>query len=185
MTIDRYTSFFLNSASSVVHLETIEITHASFKGGNNNGGNTYSIVRNAMYGLTATLETGVTRNFLYYPLQLTPSGASDDLDQKIKVALGDLGDLLSAERDNWIDWCATNIAAIKDDPSIRKPTMVYRVFRSDDLSAPIDGPFTYEVPTVVRKRDAASFEAGAPKLNTNQTGEIYNMTTFPMLRGFV
>lgn len=185
MTIDRYTSFFLNSASAIVHLETIEINHTSFTNGNNDSGKTYSVVRNAIYGLTATLETAAVRNFMYYPLALTPTGASDDLDQKIKVSLGDLGDLLSKERDNWVNWCAANMAAIKADPTILKPTMTYRVFRSDDLTAPIDGPFKYEIPSILRKRDAASFEAGAPKLNTNQTGEIFNMATFPMLRGLL
>ncbi|MFZ1074800.1 MAG: DUF1833 family protein [Minisyncoccia bacterium] len=170
-----YAAFFLNSASSVAHLETVEINHPSFLRGNNDSGKTYSIVRNAMYGLTATLETGVSRNFLYYPLALTPTGATDDLDQKIKVSLGDLGDLLSVERDNVVAAGTTGT----------KPTMTYRVYRSDDLSTPIDGPFTYEIPAIARKRDGASFEAGAPKLNTNQTGEIYSITKFPMLRGFV
>ena len=175
MASNGYVGFFLNSASSVVHLETIEISHPAFKNGNNDAGQTYSIVRNAIYGLTATLETGLAREFLYYPLALTPAGASDDMDQKIKVSLGDLGELISTERDNVVTAGTTTT----------KPTMTYRVYRSDDLSQPIDGPFVYEIPSITRKRDAASFEAGSPKLNTNQTGQIYNMTIFPMLRGFV
>lgn len=170
-----YVGFFFNSQSSVVHLETVEVYHPSFENGNNGSGTIYSVVRNAIYGLTATLETGASRNFLYYPLQLTPTGASDDLDQKIKVSLGDLGDLLSKERDN----------VVAAGTTTTKPLMTYRVFRSDDLSQPIDGPFQYEIPSITRTRQGASWEAGAPKLNTNQTGEIYSMATFPMLRGFV
>lgn len=164
-----YAEFFLNSPSSVVHLETIQIYHPSFS-------KTYWIVRNAMNGITVTLEDGTTQQFFeYYPLGLSASGASDDLDQIMTITLGDLGTMIPQE----IDRC---VAA---DTMLTKPILTYRVYRSDDLSAPIDGPLLYEVTTNGSKKKNQTITAGAPRLNLNQTGERYRMDRFPMLRGLL
>ena len=174
--MSSYAPFFLNSPSSVVHLETLEISHPSFS-------QTYWIVRNAVNGITAMLEDGVTnQEFVYYPLHIDVSGASDDLDQTITVNLGDLGEIIPAEIDSYTTWAAAQIAA-GSVPS--KPAVVYRVYRSDDMSGPIEGPFIYEARTNAMKREGSLFTAGAPRLNLNQTGESYRMNRFPMLRGFL
>ncbi len=163
-----YAYFFLNGPSNVVHLDAIEISHPSFS-------KVYYIVRNAMNGITATLETGDIQAFDYYPLAITPTHASDDLDQTIEVSLGDLGTVIPQE----LDIC---MAA---STMLTKPTLIYRVYRSDDLTKPIDGPFRYEIQIVASKEDKTTFAAGAPKLNRNQTGEQYRLDRFPMLRGFL
>jgi hypothetical protein len=166
--MSKHSEFFLNSASSVVPLETMVITHPSFS-------QDYYIVRNAMNGITATLEDATTHNFTYYPLSIKQTGASDDLDQSLEIQLGDLGEVVPDE----IDRCFA--AATMGT----KPTLIYRTFRSDDLTAPMDGPFRYEITSLGSKRAYSGFLAGAPKLNTNRTGQIYTMTRFPMLRGFL
>jgi hypothetical protein len=167
--MSKYSEFFFDSSSSVVPLETMEISHPSFS-------KTYWIVRNAINGITATLEDGVTQQtFDYYPLSIKQAGSSDDLDQKMQIQLGDLGETIPQE----IDACIA--AGLLET----KPTLVYRVYRSDDLTAPMEGPFVYEITSIAQKSDAAAFNAQAPALNTSRTGEAYDLGRFPMLAGFL
>lgn len=163
-----YSEFFLNSDSSVVPLETLDITHPSFS-------KRYAIVRNAVGGLTATLEDSTSLDFDYYPLAIKPTGASSDLDQKLEIQLGDLGDVVPKEID--LVQAAGTFGT--------KPTLIYRSFRSDDLTAPMDGPYRFEITSIAQKKDAAAFTAEAPALNSSRTGEIYSTDRFPMLIGFL
>jgi len=66
-----------------------------------------------------------------------------------------------------------------------KPTVKFRVYRSDDLTAPIYGPFLYDIPAVVLTREGTSFAASAQSLNVVTTGEYYTTDRFPMLRGML
>lgn len=166
--MSAYAAFFLNSASSIVPLETLEISHSSFS-------KTYWIVRNAVAGITATLEDGTVQDFVYYPLSIKQTGASDDLDQKLQIQLGDLGEIVPKEIDNVVNAGTFGI----------KPTLIYRTFRSDDMTAPMDGPYRYEITSIGTKKDAASFVAQAPSLNVTRTGEVYSLDRFPMLAGFL
>jgi hypothetical protein len=163
-----YSEFFLNSGSNIAELELLEISHPNFS-------KTYFIVRNATNGITVTLETSVVQAFEYYPLQITPAGSGDDLDQVLKIQLGDLGSILPQELD------AVSVAGTFGT----KPVLKYRTYRSDDLSAPLYGPITMEISSLTFKREGAAFEAHAPRLNSTATGELYSTSRFPMLRGFV
>ena len=163
-----YTEFFLKSKSSVVQLETLEISHPDFT-------KIYRIVRNAIEGVTVTLETSQSAKFDYYPLQIENAGIRDDLDQAIKINLGDLGDVLPKELD---EVSSNNGFGIK-------PTVVYRTYRSDDLSRPLFGPVALEVSSFAFNREGSTFEAKAPSLNISKTGEAYKLDRFPMLRGFL
>lgn len=166
--MSRYTEFFLNSKSSVVQLETLEISHPNFT-------KIYRVVRNAVEGITATLENGTSATFDYYPLQIENAGVRDDLDQSIKINLGDLGEVLPKELDE----------VSSSDGFGTKPVVIYRTYRSDDLTRPLFGPVTLEVSTFAFNREGSTFEAKAPSLNINKTGEIYSLDRFPMLRGFL
>lgn len=166
--MSAYTEYFLNSPSSVVHLDTLEISHPNFT-------QTYWIVRNAVKGLTATLETAVSQEFTYYPCRITPLGSSDDLDQAMRIDLGDLGEVIPLEFD-----------AVEAAGGFQtKPTVKYRAYRSDDLSAPLYGPLVLEVREFSFDREGASFEARAPSLNLTRVGEFYRLERFPMLRGVI
>jgi hypothetical protein len=164
----NYTEFFLKSKSSVVQLETLEISHPDFT-------KVYRIVRNAVEGVTVTLETLQSASFDYYPLQIENAGIRDDLDQAIKINLGDLGEVLPKELD---EVSSNNGFGIK-------PIIVYRTYRSDDLSRPLFGPVTLEVSSFAFNRQGSTFEAKAPSLNINKTGETYKLDRFKMLRGFL
>lgn len=163
-----YAEFFLNSKTSVVQLETLEISHPNFT-------KVYRVVRNAVEGVTLTLENAQVATFDYYPLQIENAGVRDDLDQAIKINLGDLGEVLPKELDE----------VSSNNGFGTKPTVVYRTYRSDDLSRPLFGPVTLEVSSFAFNREGSTFEAKAPSLNVNKTGEVYKLDRFPMLRGFL
>ena len=164
----NYAEFFLKSKSSVVQLETLEISHPDFT-------KIYRVVRNAVQGLTAVLENGSSVAFDYYPLAIENAGVRDDLDQAITVNLGDLGEVLPKELDE----------VSSNEGFGIKPTVVYRTYRSDDLTRPLFGPVTLEVTSFAFNREGSTFEAKAPSLNVNKTGELYKLDRFPMLRGFL
>ena len=88
--MSEYSEFFLNAGSNVAELELIEISHPNFT-------QTYYLVRNAINGVTVTLEDASSQAFQYYPLQITALGSGNDLDQALRIQLGDLGEVLPAE----------------------------------------------------------------------------------------
>lgn len=166
--MSAYSEFFLNSRSSIIQIETLEISHPDFT-------KTYRVQRNIKEGVTVTLETLEVFLFEYYPLRISSSESRDNLDCSFKIALGDLGETLPAELD---------AIAVADGFST-KPTVKYRTYRSDALTVPLFGPLLLEVTAIAFSKDGASFEAKAPSLNVNRTGETYQLDRFPMLRGFL
>lgn len=160
--------YFLDSDSSIALLETIEISHPSFT-------QTYRKVRNHTDGIEVTLETSEVAFFEYYPLAINQLGDQADLDTGIRIDFGDLGEVLPKEI------ISVRAAGTTDI----KPTVLYRAYRSDDLSSPLIGPLRYEITNINFTREGASFEATAPYANMNKTGESYNITRFFMLRGFL
>lgn len=313
-----YTQFFLNSSSRVVQLELIDIFHPNFS-------QRYRIVRNAINGVTVTLEDTTVGVFTYYPVRITPTGSSNDLDQTLQLVFGDLGQILPMEIDRllyqaaapalftdscfgvWTNasgiivaspfqigtgctvfvppgaaflsmgsnnnffggsgiwtvtfndgttstpvfvhgwarpWSVTlnpsyafgtvgsiapdtfavvpgtllrlvttglagwsnnggggnpsqplpnpaygiepsNYIALPMPASISKPIVLYRTYRSDDLTAPLVGPIKFEMDSVAFQKQGATIQCSARKLNLTATGELYTMDRFPMLRGFL
>lgn len=163
-----FTEYFLNSGVSVVQLDLLEISHPAFS-------QTYRLVRNAVQGVTVTLETSAEETFTYLPMRLTDLGSQDDLDQSLRIDLGDLGELLPQELD---------LVASAGKFGTR-PVILYRTYRSDDLTAPLMGPISLEVTNIGFSREGASLEARAASLNVNRTGLLYRLDQFPMLRGFL
>lgn len=161
-------SFFLTSRRDVVYLDLLEISHPNFT-------RVYRRVRNHAAGVTVTLETGETASFEYYPMRVTELGEQVDLDTGLRIDFGDLGEILPQEVDAVTEAAGLGI----------KPTIIYRAYRSDDLTAPLVGPLRLEATSFSFQREGASFEAHAPYVNRNKTGETYNLTRFFMLRGFV
>jgi hypothetical protein len=163
-----YADFFLGSHSSVAQLDLIEVTHRDFS-------KVYRIVRNHTSGVTVTLETGAQATFDYYPLRIRQLGTRETLDYGVSVDLGDLGEIIPAEVDR------VRLAG----GMLIKPKLIYRTYRSDDLTRPMFGPVTLEMREINTERTGATFEASAPLLNVNRTGEVYSLERFPMLRGLV
>lgn len=164
--MSAYTSYFLNSASNIVELECLVISHSNFS-------QTYYIVRNNRLGCTVTHEDSTVHTYTYAPLSIKRKASLNNLDAGLTVNLGDLGTILPLE-----------IARIKAAGNfIEKPTVQFRLYRSDVLTSPMFGPNNLEVTTLAQKREGAAFDADAPSLNINQTGELYDVVRFDMLRG--
>lgn len=157
------TEYFLNRTADVGRYECLTITHPSFS-------KVYNIVRNARLGIEAE---GVT--YEYYPLEITSIGARPNLDSGFTINMGDLGEIIPKELD----------AVATDDAYKVKPTVVWRTYRTDDLNQPLQGPVTLEIKDFAFRREGCSFDAKAPAVNNNRTGEIYSLKRFPMLRGVV
>lgn len=160
--------YFLSAKRNVVALELVEFSHPAFS-------QVYRRVRNAREGVTVTLEDGTVATFDYYPMQITELGDQIDLDTGVRIDFGDLGEVLPKELDR----------AYAEDNMAVKPVVIYRVYRSDDLTAPMLGPLRLEATTFSFTREGASFEAAAPYVNNSKTGESYNLSRFHTLRGFL
>lgn len=160
--------YFLGSSSKVVQLELLEISHPDFT-------QTYHKVRNSRNGVTVTLETGAIQHFDYLPMNIKSIGARADLDTGFNIDFGDLGEVIPTEVD----------AIMQADGMEIKPTVIYRCYRSDDLTAPMVGPLRFEAKTFSFTKEGANFQAAAPYVNLNRTGQLYSLTVFPMLAGFV
>lgn len=164
-----YTEFFLNRAGSVIMLECLEFSHPSFS-------KTYYVVRNAPDGATVTHEDASTHTYEYTPLKIELGNATDDLDQKLNIALADLGRVLPAEVDAALAGSYAHIA----------PKLKYRAYRHDDLSQPLISLQVLEVTSLSRDAEGiTTIEAKAQGLNNNRTGQIYSLDRFPLLRGLL
>jgi hypothetical protein len=162
--------FFLGSKSSVVLIETLEISHPSF----GNADHAFYIVRNVAAGFSVNVpDKSQTVNFIYYPVKISRIGIQQNMDQAFNITVGDLGDLLNEEMQRVEEANTFHLF----------PEVTYRAWRSDYLAAPLYGPIKLEIVNVNTKGDAATFEAKAPRLNINGTGELYTLNRFPMLRG--
>jgi len=166
--MSAYSEYFLSRSRRVVGLQLLEISHPNFS-------QTYYKVRNARGGVTVTLENSSVQLFDYLPMRITQIKATDDLDTGITVIMRDVGVTLPKEIDN-VD--------VNDGYGVQ-PTVIYRLYRSDQLGAPLYGPIPLKVRVVTFDRGGLTFEAIAPRLNYNKTGELYTFDRFPMLRGFL
>jgi len=163
---DKFVKFFLDSKKSIIEFETIEISHPVFD-------QTYYFVRNSSYGITASLENEQEVHFQYMPMRVTPSTTKSDLDFGVDIVFGDLGDTITRE-----------LKKIRISPfSQTRPQLVYRSYRSDDLSSPMNGPFVLEIGSIQFNREGSAFSASPPTINTSRTGTIYTTQRFKGLRG--
>jgi hypothetical protein len=151
----------------VVQLELLRISHPNFS-------QVYYLVRNNSQGVTVSID-GQEQFFEYYPLQIKGLGSRDNLDFGLSIVLGDLGELLPQELDNVSTANGFEI----------KPKVTFWTYRSDDLTKPLFGPLYLEFTSISFNSDGASFEAKAPSLNVNRTGELYKLERFTGLRSFL
>lgn len=162
-----YVAFFLNTQSSVIALDCIEISHPSFA-------STLYFVRNVPDGIVLIHEDNLSHYYTYQPMKIDRSNVSNDLEQTMQITLADLDDSF--------------INAIKNIrhsayPRV-KPKIKYRLYRDDDLSSPVMSLQTLEIANVSKDKSGnVSFEAKAPELNSVKTGKTYGVEDFPMLRG--
>lgn len=167
--MSEYSEFFLGSGPHVVHLELIEISHARFT-------QTYRFARNAINGVTVTHENppGGSFDYSYLPMQIRRLGAPNNLDQNLRITLGDVGQIVAQEIEE----------VIRTNAMATRPVLKYRAYSSEDLTVPMFGPTVHEIVTPIFTKQGVSFEATSPRLNLSRTGKLYEVKQFPMLKPF-
>lgn len=168
MSYQDYVDFFLAAPARVVKIECLEISHSQFS-------QVYRVVRNVTAGVAVTHEDGQQYFYQYYPLKIENIGARNDLDSGFSVTLGDLGEIMAKEIGN----------VMQGDAKLEKPAVLYRAYRSDILTRPMEGPRKLQIKDTSYNMEGATFEAKAQSLNINRTGELYTFDRFPSLRGFL
>lgn len=168
-----YAQFFLASPPDIVELECLELFHTNFT-------QEFRICRNC--DINSTIQVTQTAGFFtgdrvytYYPVSVDRANSTTDLDQNITLTFGDLGTLLPAQMDSVSAEAGFN----------KKPILVYRTYRSDDLTQELFGPLTLEVRSISFNRSGCVIEAKAPLANKSRSGEIYTRNRFPMLEGII
>ena len=167
--MSNYSEFFFGAKGSISELELIELSHPSFS-------KTYYLVRNHPLngGVLVYTELGFPRFFEYYPMRIANTDSATNLDQTMTITFGDLGGIIPQEIDN------IRVA----DTFLIYPTLLYRTYRSDDLTTPLFGPIRFQVRASPRQKNACTLNIAAPRLNQNATGERYDMNRFAGLRAF-
>lgn len=165
--MSAYSEFFLAAPRSVVQLQLVELLHPHAL--------PYRFVRNNRAGVTVTHEDATSKAYTYLPMKIEELGTRDDMDVGLRVSFGDLGEELPRVFDNF---------ALADAFGTY-PDLNFRVYRSDDLAAPLYGPLKLSVARVTFNGAGCTMEARAQRLNVNKTGLLYRFETFPMLRGYL
>lgn len=166
--MSTYSEYYLHSPPGVVELELLEISHPSFT-------KTYRICGNSTEDVVVTHEGGAGPfTYTYFPLQIRRLGTQNDLDQSLKIDLGDLGTVLPQEVDS----------VLSANKMLVKPVLKYRTYDHRNLTVPLFGPSVHEITSANFNRSGASFEASPPKLNVTRTGKLYIVEKFPMLIAF-
>ena len=143
-------------------IETIEISHPLFS-------KIYYLTREPL-GITATLETDEVVNFDGTNIDIQLNSTKSDLDQNYSFTIPDLSNQLDDELDR---------IPLDNSDEI---SLKYRVYINTDLTGPAQGPINLNVLNVSQEKGAFTIAAGAPQLNWNKTGIIYDYDAFPMLR---
>lgn len=173
ITVDDIKDFHLDSVSSVVLLETLEISHSLWP-------DPIRIVTNHPDGISVTLENDQPATFEFIPLMIQRGNTSDDLDQTLNITVGDLGEIVPPL-----------IQKIRDASSDEKPQVIYRSFAFDAASMVLTKPTPIEiirglhVAKMNQDYQATTFEAATSGKNSVKTGRTYNFEEYPDLRGLI
>lgn len=165
----QYVDFYLGSSSAVFELHTLQVSQSSFS-------RVYHFQPYYREGLWLRDESGEQQFFEWMPMRLEPLEERGDLGFGLTVTLGDLGEILPDEIQR-----AREAGTLVTDPAVVR----YRIYRSDNLDAPMYGPITLQAKTITRSGQGAQFEAKAPQINATKTGMVYRTDLFPTLLGFL
>lgn len=159
---EAYERLLASQPENEKYYETIVLSHSKFS-------KTYYLVRETI-PVTARLITGETVTF--EPASIAPTNAvnTNDLDQSATFTISDLDNVLDTELDN---------IPFGDTES---PKVGYGIYHSEYLDEPVE--YTeYDVKSVPQKKGLFTIKCGAPDLNSDETGEVFDLDRFPMLRG--
>ena len=159
--VEAYKKLLSSQPENQMMIEAVAITHSLFT-------KPYYLVVNTV-PLTATIPgVGIVT---FDPASISPTNAanSNDLDQNVSFTISDVQNVLDSE----IELIPLG--------NIESPIVKYLVYHSDFLDVPVQN-IDYEIRSVPQKKGVFTINAGAPDLNSDETGEIYDFERFPMLR---
>jgi hypothetical protein len=142
--------------------ETLILSHSKFS-------QTFYLVFDSV-PLTAKLSGGETVTFQPANVSSTNAQNSNDLDQTASFTISDLDNVLDDELD---------LIPLGDTES---PVAGFGIYTTGFLDAPADF-VEYTVKSIPQKKGAFTLMCGAPDLNNDETGEVYDLDRFPTLRG--
>jgi hypothetical protein len=179
-----YSEYYFSSQQIVAELDLIEIEHPRFNP------TVFRLVRNIQYHELSTTDVhgnpkvGVIVmhegavgpfEYEYMPMTIERISANTDMDQALRITVGDLGSVIPEQLDLIDQFNANSI----------KPIVRYRAYRSDDFTTPLtESPVICEIKRISFTKQGCSFEAIAPYLNTSSTGIRYDTKTFPTMSAF-
>lgn len=143
------------------YYECVTLSHSKFS-------KTYYLVADSV-PLSATVTgVGVVE---FEPASMKPSDSvlSNDLSQQVSFTIADSLNVLDSELER---------IPLGDTES---PIAAYSIYHSDYLDSPVEY-IEYIVSSVPQKKGVFTIKAGAPDLNADQTGEIFDFDRFPPLR---
>ena len=161
---EQYEVLLNSQPEGKTHFETIYISHSKMSA-------TRYFVFNSV-PLTAKLNTGVAVTFLPANISATNAQNSNDLDQQASFSISDENNELDDELDR---------IPLGDTEDV---IVGYGVYVSDALNAPAEF-VEYTAKSFPQKKGSFTMQCGAPNLNQNETGEIMDLSRFPMLRSAV
>lgn len=161
---EQYERLLNSQPENETYFETIIISHSKIS-------KTHYLVFDSA-PLAAKLITGEEVTFLPANISATNAQNSNDLDQQASFTIGDENNELDDELDR---------IPLGDKEDI---IVGYGVYVSTGLDAPAEF-IEYTVKAIPQKLGTFTLQCGAPNLNQNETGEVFSLDRFPMLRGAV
>lgn len=158
--------FHLDASPSAAMLELIEISHRLWP-------QPLRYVTNHADGVTVKHEDGLVYNYEFMPVQINKGANSDDLDQTLKITVGDLGQVVPQL-----------LKIIRDANNFERPSVVYRAHSSNNLDSPLQVVKGYEVEDRSTDHQATTFNAATKRANSTGTGMFYTVDNFPSLKAF-
>lgn len=157
----RLKAFLASAPQTIWTIQTLEISHSAMS-------RVYHLWREPYAGVAG----GADMQMANFEVKL--AGSEGHLDQRFDIRLGlaDVDDIFREELDR-----------IPLDSS-EKIKIFYREFLSDDLVV-AQAVAALQVESISYEVGAASLSAVSPRLNVQRTGELYDMKSTPMLRGFI
>lgn len=160
----QYEDFIFGPESAFV-VECLEISHSLWP-------QPIRYVTNVADGVTVT-QDGLQVRYEYAVIKIERGSVSNDLDQKITITVGDLGQVVPELLD-----------LIIAENSLELPKVKYSLFSSNDYENPILQIDHLEVTGQNSDYQGTTFEAEAEHLNEVGTGVNFTKENFPTLVGF-
>jgi hypothetical protein len=164
---DPRIDFYLNSKSNILQYETLQLSHPNFS-------QVYYLVRNNRLGVSLGVN-GSLQMFQFCPFRLERQTVEATFSQRIRVTLGDLGEIVSNEISN----------VMSAEGFLTRPKVTVRCYRNDAPMTPIYGPYEMEATNITLTREGSAFDIMPPDVANKRTGLVYELKTYPGLRGFV